>query len=182
ISCSGTVDILRRAKMRSVGVTASICAYQFAETDEAMRDFHTSFKLNPPLRSADHIQACIAGLKDGTIDVIASGHAPRSSEKKMCAITEAPFGMVGLETALGLVSTHLVAAGHLDWSTAIKAMSFNAARVLGIAKGTLQVGADADITIIAPEHRWTVDTSNYRSKSFNCPFDGVELIGRAVET
>ncbi|RCS41067.1 dihydroorotase [Bremerella cremea] len=182
ISCSGTVEILRRAKMRSVGVTASICAYQFAETDEAMRDFHTSFKLNPPLRSADHIKACIAGLKDGTIDVIASGHAPRSSEKKMCAITEAPFGMVGLETALGLVSTHLVAAGHLDWSTVIKAMSFNAAQVLGLAKGTLQVGADADITIIDPQHRWTVDTTDYRSKSFNCPFHGVELIGRAVET
>lgn len=182
ISCSGTVDILRRAKIRNVGVTASICAYQFANTDEAMRGFHTSFKLNPPLRSADHIQACIAGLKDGTIDVIASGHAPRSSEKKMCAITEAPFGMVGLETALSLVSTHLIKAGHLDWATAIKAMSFNAAQVLGLAKGTLQVGADADVTIIDPEQRWTVDTASYRSKSFNCPFHGQELVGRVVET
>ena len=182
ISCSGTVDILRRAKKRDVGVTASICAYQFAATDEAMRNFHTSLKLNPPLRSQDHIDACVAGLKDGTIDVIASGHAPRSSEKKMCAITEAPFGMVGLETALGLVSTHLVHAGHLDWPTVIQAMSWNAAKVLGLGKGTLKVGADADITIIDPDHRWTVDTKTYRSRSFNCPFDGTELVGRAIET
>jgi len=182
ISCSGTVDILRRAKDRRVGVTASICAYQFALTDAAMRGFHTSLKLNPPLRSQDHIDACIAGLKDGTIDVIASGHAPRSSEKKMCAITEAPFGMVGLETALGLVSTHLVHAGHVDWPTIVRAMSTNVAKVLGVEKGTLQPGADADVTIIDPAARWTVDTSNFRSKSFNSPFGGVELTGRAVET
>ncbi len=182
ISCSGTVDILRRAKDRQVGVTASICAYQFALTDAAMRGFHTSLKLNPPLRSQDHIDACIAGLKDGTIDVIASGHAPRSSEKKMCAITEAPFGMVGLETALGLVSTHLVSTGKVDWPTVIRAMSTNVAYVLGVPKGTLQPGADADVTIIDPEAKWTVDTSNFRSKSFNSPFGGVELTGRAVET
>jgi len=182
ISCSGTVDILRRAKVRDVGVTASICAYQFALTDAAMRGFHTSLKLNPPLRSQDHIDACIAGLKDGTIDVIASGHAPRSSEKKMCAITEAPFGMVGLETALGLVSTHLVHAGHVDWLTVIRAMSTNGAQVLGVAKGTLQPGADADVTLIDPDAKWTVQPSSFRSKSFNSPFGGVELTGRAVET
>ncbi|WDI43292.1 dihydroorotase [Bremerella sp. P1] len=182
ISCSGTVDILRRAKDRDVSVTASICAYQFALTDAAMRGFHTSLKLNPPLRSRDHIDACIAGLKDGTIDVIASGHAPRSSEKKMCAITEAPFGMVGLETALGLVSTHLVHAGHLDWLTVIRAMSTNVATVLGVEKGTLKPGADADVTLIDPEAKWTVDPSTFRSKSFNSPFGGVELTGRAVET
>ncbi|MEW4564317.1 dihydroorotase [Bremerella sp. JC770] len=182
ISCSGTVDILRRAKVRDVGVTASICAYQFALTDAAMRGFHTSLKLNPPLRSQDHIDACIAGLKDGTIDVIASGHAPRSSEKKMCAITEAPFGMVGLETALGLVSTHLVHAGHVDWPTVIRAMSTNVAQVLGVAKGTLQPGADADVTLIDPDAKWTVHPSSFRSKSFNSPFGGVELTGRAVET
>ncbi|MBA2116552.1 dihydroorotase [Bremerella alba] len=182
ISCSGTVDILRRAKVRSVGVTASICAYQFALTDDAMRGFHTSLKLNPPLRSRDHIDACIAGLKDGTIDVITSGHAPRSSEKKMCAITEAPFGMVGLETALGLISTHLIHTGHVDWPTVIRAMSTNVAQVLGVEKGTLQPGADADVTLIDPDARWTVDTSSFRSKSFNSPFGGVELTGRAVET
>ena len=182
ISCSGTVEMLRRAKDRKVGVTASICAYQFALTDEAMRGFHTSLKLNPPLRSQDHTDACIAGLKDGTIDVIASGHAPRSSEKKMCAITEAPFGMVGLETALGLVSTHLVHAGHLDWPAVVRAMSCNPARVLGIEKGTLRPGADGDVTIIAPEHEWTVDIGQFRSKSSNSPFHGTKLKGRAVET
>lgn len=182
ISCSGTVDILRRAKVRNVGVTASICAYQFALTDAAMRGFHTSLKLNPPLRSRDHIDACIAGLNDGTIDVIASGHAPRSSEKKMCAITEAPFGMVGLETALGLVSTHLVHAGHVEWPTVIRAMSTNVAKVLGVEKGTLKPGADADVTLIDPDAKWTVDPSKFRSRSFNSPFGGVELTGRAVET
>ncbi|MFN3148630.1 dihydroorotase [Bremerella sp.] len=182
ISCSGTVDILRRAKVRNVGVTASICAYQFALTDAAMRGFHTSLKLNPPLRSRDHIDACITGLIDGTIDVIASGHAPRSSEKKMCAITEAPFGMVGLETALGLVSTHLVHAGHVEWPTVIRAMSTNVAKVLGVEKGTLKPGADADVTLIDPDAKWTVDPSKFRSRSFNSPFGGVELTGRAVET
>ncbi|MBI1247186.1 amidohydrolase family protein [bacterium] len=182
ISCSGTVEILRRAKERGVGVSASICAYQFALTDEAMRGFDTNLKLNPPLRSRDHIDACIEALKDGTIDVIASGHAPRSSEKKMCAITEAPFGMVGLETALGLVSTHLVRPGHVDWPTVIGAMSTNAAKVLGIEKGTLQLGVDADVTIIDPERTWTVDKADFRSLSNNSPFVGTKLTGRAVET
>lgn len=182
ISCSGTVEMLRRAKQRKVGVTASICAYQFAATDQAMRGFHTSFKVNPPLRSAEHVEACIEGLKDGTIDVIASGHAPRSSEKKMGAITEAPFGMVGLETALGLVGTHLVQAGHLDWPAIVQAMASNPAKVLGIDKGTLQVGADADVTIIDPARQWTVDTRSFRSKSSNCPFHGQTLTGRVMET
>ncbi|MEX0793493.1 MAG: dihydroorotase, partial [Pirellulaceae bacterium] len=140
ISCSGTVEILRRAKDRGVHVTASICAYHFALTDEAMRSFDTNLKLNPPLRSLEHQQACVTGLLDGTIDVIASGHAPRASEKKMCAITEAPFGMTGLETALGLAATHLVHTSKLTWGQLIEKMSCNPAQVLGIEGGSLAPG------------------------------------------
>lgn len=180
ISCSGTVDILRRAKDRGVHVTASICAYHFALTDEAMRSFDTNLKLNPPLRSLDHQQACVAGLSDGTIDVIASGHAPRASEKKMCAITEAPFGMTGLETALGLAATHLVHAGKLSWGQLIEKMSCNPAQVLGIEGGSLAPGKVADVTLIDPDKSWTVDPAKFLSHGANCPWTGTELQGLAV--
>jgi len=182
ISCSGTVEILRRAKIRKVGVTSSICAYQFAFTDEAMRGFDTSLKLNPPLRSQEHVYACIAALRDGTIDVISSGHAPRATEKKMSPLNDAPFGMVALESALGVVSTYLVHAGHVDWPTAVKAMSAAPAQVLRLNKGHLKIDADADVTLIDPDRTWTVDAAAYRSKSSNCPFHGQELRGRAVMT
>ena len=107
--------------------------------------------MNPPLRGQEHVEAVIAGLADGTIDVIASDHAPHAKEKKMQELDQAPFGIVGLETSLGLVITRLIEPGHLDWPTALAKMTINPARVLGIAKGTLQIGADADVTIIDPE-------------------------------
>jgi len=180
ISCSGTVDILRRAKDRGVNVSASICAYHFALTDEAMRSFDTNLKLNPPLRSLEHQQACVAGLLDGTIDVIASGHAPRASEKKMCAITEAPFGMTGLETSLGLAATHLVHTGKLTWGQLIEKMSCNPAQVLGIEGGSLAPGKVADVTLIDPEKTWTVDPTKFLSHGANCPWTGTQLTGLAV--
>jgi dihydroorotase len=135
--------------------------------------------MNPPLRSQDHVEACIAGLADGTIDAIASDHAPQAKEKKMQELDQAPFGIVGLETALGLVITRLVEPGHLSWSDALAKMTINPARILGIPKGTLQIGADADVTIIDPEVRWTVNPAEFRSKSTNTPFAGRELKGRA---
>ena len=135
--------------------------------------------MNPPLRGREHVDACIAGLADGTIDVIASDHAPHAKEKKMQELDQAPFGIVGLETSLGLVITQLIEPGHLDWSTALAKMTINPARVLGIDKGTLPIGADADVTIIDPEVRWKVDPAKFRSKSANTPFAGWELTGRA---
>ncbi len=135
--------------------------------------------MNPPLRGREHVEAIIAGLADGTIDAIACDHAPHAREKKMQELDQAPFGVVGLETSLGLVVTKLIEPGHLDWPTAIRKMSLNPARILGINKGTLQIGADADVTIIDPKARWAVDPAKFRSKSTNTPFAGWELTGRA---
>jgi dihydroorotase len=179
VSSAGSVDLIRRAKGRGVRVTTEVCPHHFSLTDESFRSFDSNFKMSPPLRGQKHVDACINGLADGTIDVICTDHAPHSLEKKMRELDQAPFGIVGLETALGLVITKLIEPGHLDWSAAIQKMTINPARILGIHKGTLAVGADADVTVIDPEVRWTVDPAKFRSKSTNTPFTGWKLKGRA---
>jgi dihydroorotase len=182
LSSSGSVELLRRAKARGVKVTAGIAAANFALTDEALRRFDSHCKVNPPLRSADHVQACIDALRDGTLDVICSGHTPRAAEKKMDVIDAAPYGMVSLETTLGLVGARLVQPGHLDWFQAIQKLSTNPARVLGLKqKGTLSVGADADITVIDPIAVWTVDSQSFRTRSANTPLNGWSLQGRVTD-
>jgi dihydroorotase len=180
VSTSGSVEILRRAKRRNVRVTAEATPHHFTLTDECLRTFNSNFKMNPPLRSRDHVEAIIAGLADGTIDAIATDHAPHAEEKKMQELDRAPFGVVGLETALGLVITKLIEPGCLDWPTALAKLTVNPARILGIPKGTLAIGADADITVIDPGVRWRVDPRDFRSKSRNTPFAGMELTGRAT--
>jgi dihydroorotase len=179
VSTVNSVDALRRAKSRNVRVTAEATPHHFTLTDECLRSFDSNYKMNPPLRGREHVEAVIAGLADGTIDVIASDHAPHAKEKKMRELDQAPFGIVGLETSLGLVITRLIEPGHLDWPTVIRKMSLNPARILGLDKGTLRVGAEADVTIIDPTVRWTVDPANFRSKSANTPFAGWQLTGRA---
>ncbi|HID74748.1 MAG TPA: dihydroorotase [Planctomycetaceae bacterium] len=179
VSTGGTIHALRRAKQRGVRVTAEVTPHHFTLTDECLRNFDSNYKMNPPLRGQGHVDACIEALADGTIDCIATDHAPHAKEKKMQELDRAPFGIVGLETALGLVVTRLIDPGHLDWPTALAKMTINPARILGIPKGTLAIGADADVTIIDPEARWTVDPSQFRSKSTNTPFAGWELKGRA---
>ena len=179
VSTSGSVDLIRRAKSRGVRVTTEVCPHHFTLTDECLRSFDSNFKMSPPLRGQPHVEACIAGLVDGTIDVICTDHAPHAREKKMRELDQAPFGIVGLETALGLVVTQLIEPGHLDWPQVIAKMTINPARILGLDKGTLAIGADADITIIDPEVEWTVDPTKFRSKSTNTPFAGWKLRGRA---
>jgi dihydroorotase len=179
VSTAGSVELVRRAKRRGVRVTTEVCPHHFTLTDECLRSFDSNFKMSPPLRAAVDVEACIAGLKDGTIDVICTDHAPHALEKKMQELDRAPFGILGLETALGLVATQLVHAGHLDWPMAIQRMTINPARILGIDKGTLRIGADADVTIIDPELEWTVDPEFFYSKSVNTPFAGWKLRGRA---
>jgi dihydroorotase len=179
ISSGGSVEIVRRAKLRNVRVTTEICPHHFTLTDECLHSFDSNFKMSPPLRSQQDVETCIAGLVDGTIDVICTDHAPHAREKKMRELDQAPFGIVGLETCLGLVVTKLIEPGILDWSTAIEKMTINPARILGLKKGTLVEGADADITIIDPDARWTVDPQRFRSKSTNTPFAGWQLRGRA---
>ena len=179
VSSSGSVDLIRRAKSRGVRVTTEVCPHHFTLTDESLRSFDSNFKMSPPLRGQKHVDACIAGLVDGTIEVICTDHAPHAREKKMRELDQAPFGIVGLETSLGLVVTKLIEPGHLDWSSAIAKMTINPARILGIAKGTLAIGADADVTIIDPDAEWVVDPAKFRSKSTNTPFKGWKLKGRA---
>ncbi|NIP86388.1 MAG: amidohydrolase family protein [Planctomycetales bacterium] len=179
VSSAGSVEMIRRAKKRGVRVTAEVTPHHFTLTDESLRTFDSVYKVSPPLRGPVHREACIQGLIDGTLDVIATDHAPHAVEKKMQELDRAPFGMVGLETALGLVVTQLINPGHLDWPQALAKLTINPARILGIDKGTLAVGADADVTVIDPQVKWTVDTAKFHSKSSNCPFLGMELTGRA---
>ena len=179
VSTAGGVEILRRARLRGIRVTAEVTPHHFTLTDDCLRTFDSNFKMNPPLRGKEHVETVIAGLADGTIDCIASDHAPHAKEKKMQELDQAPFGITGLETSLGLVVKQLIAPGHLDWPAAIAKMTINPARILNLKKGTLQIGADADITVIDPEVCWKVDPSKMRSKSSNTPFAGWELQGRA---
>jgi dihydroorotase len=179
VSSAGSVEIIRRAKRRGVRVSTEVCPHHFTLTDECMRTFDSNYKMSPPLRAQADVDACIAGLVDGTIEVICTDHAPHAAEKKGQEIDLAPFGITGLETALGLVGKQLVEPGYLTWPQAIEKMTINPARVLGINKGTLAVGADADVTIFDPERDWEVDLSRMRSKSKNSPFGGWVLRGRA---
>ncbi|MEX2175292.1 MAG: dihydroorotase [Pirellulaceae bacterium] len=178
LSTGSSIDLVRRTKLRNIPVTAGVCAINFALTDELLRSFDAACKLNPPLRSPDHVEACIAGLQDGTLDVISSGHAPRAVEKKMQELDLAPAGMVSLETTLALVITRLIEPGHLDWPTALSKLTVNPARILGLNKGTLRPGADADVVIIDPDVRWEVDPARFLSKSSNTPLAGTTLRGR----
>jgi dihydroorotase len=180
VSTAGAVRMVRDAKARGVRVTAETCPHYFLLTDEAVRGYNTLAKMNPPLRSADDIAAIRAGLADGTIDVIATDHAPHASDEKAVEFDAAPFGIIGLETSVGL-SLKLVEEGVLSMAGLVARMSTGPGRIIG-SGGTLSVGAEADITLIDPEAVWTVDASQFRSKSRNTPFDGWKLKGRAVRT
>ena len=183
LSSLGSIDLVRRAKARDVAVTADVSPAHILFDDEELRSFDENFKLNPPLRSENHVQKCIEGLVDGTIDCIASAHAPRASEKNMLELDKAPFGAVGLETVLATVISRLVEPGHLSWLEAIAKLSTNPAQVLGLeGKGSLALGADADVTLIDPQLDWVVNPLRFRSKSANTPFAGCQLRGQAVAT
>jgi dihydroorotase len=182
VSTEGTVALIHQAKTRRISVSASIFIPNLVADEDSLRSFDSNWKVNPPLRSRRHVEACIQALRDGTIDVITSGHAPRATEKKMDVLDSAPFGMVGLETMLGLVGKKLVEPGHLDWNSAIAKMSCNPATLLGLSgRGTLAIGSSADVTIIDPNFRWTVDSGKFRSKSSNTPLNGWELLGKATD-
>ena len=173
--------IIRQARERGVKVTAETAPHYLLLTDEALKDFGTSFKVSPPLRSAEDVAAVRAGLRDGTIEVIACDHAPHSAIEKEVEFEYAANGMVGLETSLGLC-WKLVEEGLLTPSELIARMTVNAARVLRIPGGTLKKGAVADVTVIDPKRAWTVDIRKFRSKSRNSPFDGWKLPAKAVLT
>jgi len=182
VSTAGGVALIRAAKARGLRVTAEACPHHFTLTDESLRGFDSNFKMSPPLRTAADVEAIIDGLVDGTIDCIATDHAPHALEKKMLELDRAPFGIVGLETAVGLAVTRLVAPGRIGWPRLVQAMSTLPAEILGINRGTLRPGSVADITLIDPAMTWRVDTRSFSSKSANSPFHGWTLQGRAVAT
>ncbi len=179
VSTGFGVEMIRQAKSRGVRVTAEASPHHLILTDEAVEGYRTEAKMNPPLRSAEDREAVRAGLADGTLDIIATDHAPHHYDEKEAAFTDAPNGIVGLETALGLVLTHVVGEGGLDLSTMVDRMSCQPARAFGLPGGTLREGSVADVTVFDPETPWVVDSSRFLSKSRNTPFEGWELRGRA---
>jgi dihydroorotase len=181
VSTAGSVELIRAAKARGVAVSAETCPHYFTLTEEAVRGYNTMAKMNPPLRTAEDVAAIKKGLQDGTIDVIATDHAPHAMDEKSGEFDYAPFGIVGLETALGL-TLKLVSEKCITLAEAIKRLSLNPARLMKLDKGTLSAGADADITIIDPDLEWTVDASHFKSRSKNTPFNGLKLKGRAIQT
>ena len=182
VSTAGSVDLIRQAKHSGVNITAEVTPHHLALTDEAVATFDPNFKMNPPLRTADDVAALKEGLRDGTIDCIASDHAPHERESKELEFLYAPFGVIGLESALAVAVAELIDTGTLSWPELVARMSTHPARVLGLQRGTLAVGAAADITLIDPELEWTIDAGRLESKSRNCPFHGRRVRGRAVMT
>jgi dihydroorotase len=181
VSTEDSVRYIREAKKRGVAVTAETTPHYFSLTEDAVLDYDTNAKMSPPLRTKKDIAAICEGLRDGTIDVIASDHAPHSSLEKELEFDAASNGIVGLETSLSL-SLKLVKDGILDPMTLIAKMSTNPARILGIPAGVLEPGVSADLTIIDPEIPRTIDIHSFKSKSCNSPFDGWHLQGKAVLT
>lgn len=177
------VEAIRQAKAEGIRVTTEACPHHFVLTDDEIgKEFNTNLKVNPPIRTVADRDAVIAGLIDGTIDCIASDHAPHSSEDKDCEFDQAPSGMIGLETTLGLVKTFLIDKGYMNWADAIRKMTYNPARIFGLPGGTLAAGSPADITIIDPDKKWTVKAEKFRSKSQNSPFVGWKLSGKVHRT
>jgi dihydroorotase len=181
LSTFGSVQIVRWAKRAGLEVSAETAPHYFSLTDEAVRGYDTNAKVNPPLRTADDLAAIKEGLQDGTLDAIASDHAPHSSLEKDVEFEAAAFGLIGLETSLGL-SLKLVHDGVLTLRQLVAQMSTNPARILGLPGGSLKVGAPADVTLLDLNRDWTVDAAAFASKSRNCPYDGWTLKGKAVAT
>jgi dihydroorotase len=183
ISTAGTVELVRDAKRRGLRVTAEATPHHFSLTDDALQDYNPNAKVNPPLRSETDRVAVIEGLADGTIDAIATDHAPHALEEKDQEFQYAPPGLIGLETALALTLTNLVEPGHLTLVDALQRLSTTPARILGLADhGSLEVGGAANVVVFDPQASWTVDPHAFHSKSINTPFTGAELKGRVIHT
>jgi dihydroorotase len=187
ISSGGSVEMVRRARRDLFGqaiITAEASPHHLLLTEEACTHYDTNYKMNPPLRSRRDVEAIREGIRDGTITVLATDHAPHTQEEKELEFAAAPFGIIGLECALPLYVKALIETGTIDWPEMLAMMTINSARLVGLdaTKGHLIDGADADVTIIDPKEAWTIDVNQFKSKSRNCPFHGWKVNGRAIAT
>jgi dihydroorotase len=183
VSSAGSVRLIREARARGIKISGEVCPHHIALTDEEIQNFDTNYKMNPPLRSQQDVDALLDGIGDGTLSILASDHAPHAGFEKEVEFDAAPFGIVGLETELGLFLDLLVHKHRkIDIVRLIEMYTVEPARLLKLGAGTLSIGAEADITLIDPEMQWTVDVAKFQSGSRNSPFDGWKLKGRAVRT
>jgi dihydroorotase len=182
MSTQGSVELIRWGKERGVRVTAEVCPHHISLTEAHVEGYNTNAKMNPPLRTAADVEALQAAVKDGTIDLIATDHAPHHYDEKEREFADAPNGIVGLETALAVVVTNLVIPGVITFPALVDRMACTPARVFGLPGGVLRKGGVADVTLFDPDHRWTVDPSTFLSKGRNTPYAGMVLTGRAVCT
>jgi dihydroorotase len=183
LSTAGSVRLLREARERGVKITGEVCPHHIALTDEAIQNFNTNYKMNPPLRSQADVDALLEGIADGTLSILASDHAPHADFEKEVEFDAAPFGIIGLETELGLFLDLLVhKQRNIDIARLIEMYTVEPARLLKINAGTLSIGAPADVTLIDPDLEWTVKIGKFESASRNSPFDDWKLKGRAVRT
>lgn len=182
VSTSGGVELVRRAKAEGIPVTAETAPHYLALTDEALRGYDSRFKMNPPLRRETDRAALKEGLRDGTIDVIATDHAPHTKERKDVELDQAAFGVIGLETSLSVCVRELVQGRVLDWPALVHAMSGRPASIIGWGGGRLERGQPADLTLVDPNAAWTVSTEKFASLSRNCPFEGNTLPARVLMT
>lgn len=180
VSTAGSVELIRQAKARGVKVTAEATPHHLTLTDEAVVGFDPATKVNPPLRSADHVEALLTGLKDGTIDMIVTDHAPHAFEEKDVEFRYAPSGFAGLETALGVVLTGLYHSGRFSLNDIIELMAAAPARIFALTAGTIKVGSPADIVLIDPDAEWVVDSKRFYTRGKCTPFEGKKLKGKAV--
>ncbi len=180
ISTRGGLEHVRRAKLEHLSVTCEVTPHHFTLTDEAVGGYDTNTKMNPPLRTQDDVVAMKEGLRDGTIDVIATDHAPHTIDEKEVEYTQAPFGIVGLETAIGLSIAELIEHRFLSFPQLIEKLSTNPRKICSLPPVKIAQGERANLTLIDPAVEWTVDTSRFMSKSKNSPFDGRKLKGKAI--
>jgi dihydroorotase len=178
MSTKGSVELIRWGKERGINVTAEVCPHHLSLTEERVEGYDTNAKMNPPLRTAEDVAALQEAVADGTIDLVATDHAPHHYDEKEREFADAPNGIVGLETALAVVVTNLVVPGRIDWRTLVDRMSCTPARLFNLPGGSLRRGGVADVTVFDPAAEWAVDPSSFLSKGRNTPYSGMALRGR----
>ena len=182
MSTAGSVELIRWGKERGINVTAEVCPHHLSLTEKEVEGYDTNAKMNPPLRTAADVAALQQAVKDGTIDLVATDHAPHHYDEKEREFADAPNGIVGLETALAVLVTWLVKPGIIDYRALVEKMACAPARVFGLPGGTLRKGSPADVVVFDPAREWTVDPKAFRSKGRNSPYNGMSVTGRALLT